>query len=400
MFRWKEQVKSLGKPEWNELFQYTVELHRRGTHPPAAPFPYAWEEVGVGYCYGPAFGHWDIVHIILDALPFQPIHAKNQILNNLQLQGPDGMLPGTIWLQDEEVRWSTVTGHPPLWPAAVQEYYEWYGDLDTLQKAYTCLLRQIDWFEKNRSAGNGFYYSDLFNHSWESGVDDGIRFDWVRSQPQACVDATAHVFQLYDVAVRWASLLNENTFLTETFMDRADHLKGVIQNRLFDEETGMFHDDETVGNPDRRHLTVEGIWPIVVGAATRKQAQRVVDEHLLNPSRFWTRHPIPSVAMEDPGFEWRMWRGASWNSMAYWAARGCIRYGYRETARRILERALDATSTQFHRTGTVWEFYHPDAGDPLEVERKPYTEHNHPCKDYVGHSPLLAMGYLWSVLTD
>jgi hypothetical protein len=84
--------------------------------------------------------------------------------------------------------------------------------------------------------------------------------------------------------------------------------------------------------------------------------------------------------------------------MSYWAARGCVRYGYFEAAQRLLETALDATAKQFERTGTIWEFYHPHGGEPETLQRKPQTKYNTPFHDYLGHNPLLAMArlYQWS----
>ena len=140
------------------------------------------------------------------------------------------------------------------------------------------------------------------------------------------------------------------------------------------------------------------MWPVVVGAATEEQANRLIDEHLLNPDRFYTAHPICTVAHTDPGFELRMWRGPTWNSMTYWAARGCLRYGRQDAARRLLERALDASAAQFERTGTIWEFYHPHGGDPLQLERKPHTQYNTPCPDYLGHNPLIAMARTYDAI--
>jgi putative isomerase len=86
-----------------------------------------------------------------------------------------------------------------------------------------------------------------------------------------------------------------------------------------------------------------------------------------------------------------MWRGPTWNSMTYWAARGCLRYGRPDAARKLVERALDASAAQFELTGTVWEFYHPHGDDPRQVKRKPHTPYNTPCPDYLGHNPLIAM---------
>jgi putative isomerase len=134
----------------------------------------------------------------------------------------------------------------------------------------------------------------------------------------------------------------------------------------------------------------------VAGAATAEQARRVIDENLLHPGRFFAPHPISTVALSDPRFEQRMWRGPTWNSMTYWAALGCLRYGRADAARRLAERAVDACAAQFDRTGTIWEFYDPLGGDPRALARKPQTRHNAPCPDYLGHNPILALARLYA----
>ncbi len=389
----KAEAARLGKPRWRPMFSYVAALHERSTHPPRPPFPHPWEEIGPGYCYGPAFGHWDLIHQVLDTLPTAPEHARQQILNDLAAQEPDGLVPGSIYLREGTPRWSKTTGHPPVWPVAVQDYVDQTGDTSLLAACYEPLLRQIAWFEANRKAeGRGFFYTDILNHSWESGVDEGVRFLEIATGPRACVDATAHVYGLYEHGACWARLLGHDG---NKLQARADELRAFMQETLFDSETGFFHDIWAVGQPERRRMAFEGIFPLVMGAATPAQAQRVIDENLLNPERFFTPHPISTVGVRDPHFELRMWRGPAWNSMTLWAARGCARYGRADAARALLEAALDDSAAQFARTGTIWEFYHPLGGYPESVQRKPHTAYNQPCRDYLGHNPLLAMARLW-----
>ncbi len=386
------KIESLGKPGWSSMLRYVADLHAQSIRPAIPPFPHPWEEIGSGYCYGPAFGHWDIVHAILDILPFDPEHARCQIENNLVAQEEDGLIPGSIWLREGKTNWSVEAGHPPVWPFAVQDYVDMYGP-EILPWCYKALVRQIRWFEQKRKAeGKGFFYTDILNHSWESGVDEGIRFLETQTGPFACIDATSHVFALYTYAQRWAQDLGEDPSDYEAV---ADKLKAFIQEDLFVEETGFFHDIWAVQDPALRCFAFEGMWPLFVGAATPEQARRVIEENLLNPKRFYTEHPIATVSVDDPRFELRMWRGPAWNSMTYWAARGCINYGEFTPAAALLERALDDSAVQFERTGTIWEFYHPHGGRPEDVQRKPHTEFNAPCRDYLGHNPLLAMALLY-----
>ena len=379
----------LGKPQWQSMLTYVADLHEKSTHPPRYPFPHPWEEIGPGYCYGPAFGHWDIVHAVLDALPSRPQHARNQILNNLAAQQDDGLVPGAIWLRDEKPRWDSKRGHPPLWPVAVQDYADLVGSDGLIHQCYGSLIRQIGWFEAFRRADDvGFYYVDILTRQWESGVDEGVRFHETQPGRFACVDATAHVYTLYELAAAWSETVGRSP---DQYLQKADVLRDFMQNELYCADTGFFHDIWSAKEPSNRRLAFEGMWPMVVGAATPEQANSVIDDHLLNTERVYSQHPICTVGLRDPLFELRMWRGPVWNSMTYWAARGCIRNSRPDAARSLLERALDASADHFDRTGTIWEFYHPHCGHPEELQRKPHTEFNAPCHDYLGHNPLLAM---------
>ncbi len=388
-----KDTQAIGKVGWRPMLRYVAELHARSTHPARTPFPYPWEEIGPGYCYGPAFGHWDIVHQVLDVLPSEPGHARHQLLNNLANQTSDGLIPGSIFLRQAPATWSTDSGHPPVWPAAAQSLYELTADRDFLRTCYTALVRQIGWFERHRKADDGgFFYLDILSRRWESGVDEGVRFDRVQQGRYSCVDATSHVDWMYQFAAEWAKALGEDD---SPFGKRHSELKAFINERLFDPDTGFFHDIWAVGRPGVRRLAFEGMWPVVTGTATPQNAQRVIDENLMDPERFLSEHPIATVGVTDPSFELRMWRGPAWNSMTYWAAAGCRRYGRSDAASEILERALDASARQFERTGTIWEFYHPQGLNPEDLQRKPHTSFNKPCVDYLGHNPLIAMARLW-----
>jgi putative isomerase len=390
------------KPEWRPMLTYVAQLHKANTHPATWPFDYEWEGLGPGYVYGEAFGHWDIVHETIDVLKSYPEHALHQLLNDIKNQEPNGMIPGSIYMpggmsKRDTIYWNKTTeGHPPLWPIAVQDYINNTGDTNSLRSFYSALIRQIRWFENNRKAETeGFFYNDILLKKWESGVDEGVRFDEVKKGPLACIDATSHLFNLYNIATRWAKRLHLDG---RSYEKRRDELRKFIQNDLYVKEEGMFYDIWAVKNPALRNLAFESMWPMVTGAATQEQANTYIDKYLLDTSVFLTPHPIATVGRRDPKFEMRMWRGPAWNSMAYWAARGCVNYNRKDAAKIILEKALDESATQFKRTGTIWEFYNSLGGHPEDVKRKPHTNYNVPCKDYLGHNPLIAMAVLYDSL--
>jgi hypothetical protein len=412
----QKEVATLGKPAWRPMLKYVVMLHEVDTHPAEAPFAFPWEDTGRGYGYGPGTGHWDLVHEIIDVMPAAPEHAREQLLNDVRLQLPSGFLPGIYWMRkpattkadpgiydDANSKYSPTQGNPPLWVVAADDYLQQTGGDRVLKAEFLKTARlQLGWFERERRAKpDGFLYLDIVNHKWESGVDQGIRFDdsgLASKHPSstACVDATSHVYQEYVYAAKWARELGEDAGPLEA---RAGELRKFIQTKLWDEKGGFFYDSWVLDGSVKERVrtdSFEGMWPMVVGAATPRQGQRVIDEWLMRKDRFFTPHPISTVAASDPKFELRMWRGPVWNSMTYWAARGSLRYGRPQEARKLLEAALDDSAAQFDRTGIVWEFYSPFSGKPEDLKRKPETSRNAPFPDYIGHDPLLAMARLWA----
>jgi hypothetical protein len=425
----EHEAETTGKPEWRPMLEYVVRLHVADTHPAEAPFQYPWEDTGRGYGYGPGTGHWDLVHEMLDELPGAPEHVKEQLLNDVGMQLKSGFLPGLYWMRQDRPKgvgvgdglpagvpgdggekYSATQGNPPVWVVAADDYMTATGDRSLAPLFLETVVKQIGWFERERRAKpDGFLYLDIVNSKWESGVDEGVRFDGtgVGHEPAstACVDATAHVYQMYVYAAKWSRMTGKDGAVWEA---KAAHLREFLRTKLWSERDGFFYDSWVLERapdgpraqwrgtlaPGRAH-SFEGMWPMVVGAATEVQARRVLGEWVMNPQRFFTPHPIATVSVSDPKFELRMWRGPVWNSMTYWAARGALRYGERADAHALLGAALDDTAKQFDRTGVVWEFYSPFGGKPEDLKRKPQTKRNEPFTDYLGHNPVLAMARMW-----
>lgn len=389
---WKQlhqEIDGFKENDWKGLLHYVADLHEKSTHKACWPFDYDWEEIGPGYFYAPAFGHWDIIHQTLDVLPSCPQHGLNQLKNNVKNQEPSGLVPGSFWMPNnpwangDSATWSKKKqGHPPVWPLAVDRYIRITRDSSVISHFYLALTRQISWFENERKSNDGaFYYNDIYLRNFESGVDDGVRFEHKIKDKLSCIDATAHVYMLYDRAVAWGDRLGLETSF---YAKRRDEIRAYINEKLYDETTGLYLDIWAMEDTSLITISFETMWPLTMACADTAKAHRIIDEYLLNPKHFFTEHPIATVSVSDPTFEMRMWRGPIWNSMTYWAAVSCLNYGREDAAIAILKKALDASAKQFKATGKIWEFYHPHGEAPTSVERKPYTEHNQPSPDYLG----------------
>ena len=379
---------------WHTVLHHLALLHENSIYEiETCPAPYPLETLGPGYYFAPAFGHWDLIFALLDSCPVMPEHTLRQLKNMLSFQQSDGFLPGAIFFRsngEETVIPHWYSGFPPIWPLAADEYDRITGSNVAAKLCLDPLIRQIHWYEQNRVAdGFGFYYQDMVEpKSWESGVDESIRCEVVQERGKfPCIDATCHLRLLYDAAARWSAQLGRDA---AEFIQKREELDSIVQTHFYAEETGFFHDAFLLER-DFKYRTLNGVWALTCGAASPEQAHRVIEESLLNPERFFTEHPLPFVAVNEPFFELKMWRGASWNSLTYMAVLGCLRFGRKDAAVKIAERALHWSQVYYNKTGAVWEFYHPQAkSSPSAMARKraPWLL---PCREYLGHNPLFAL---------
>lgn len=158
-------------------------------------------------------------------------------------------------------------------------------------------------------------------------------------------------------------------------------LTPAIIDRFWDEERGLFLDVargnvarpgemDRVGDDFRvRTSTWSALAPLALPDLPERIGRRLVDEHLLDPARYWPAYPPPSVSVSEPGFEprdwetWlvrRYWRGPTWINSAWLLWLGLRRLGYGEQAAVM----ADALGEAYAREGSR-EFYEPFTGEGL-----------------------------------
>jgi hypothetical protein len=143
-------------------------------------------------------------------------------------------------------------------------------------------------------------------------------------------------------------------------------LTDAIIQRCYDERTGLFW---PVARPaPARHpaLTWATLSPLALPDLPEEIGHRLVDEHLLDESHFWTAVPPPSVSIRDRSFSLhdggflrprRYWRGPTWVNAAWMVWLGLVRLGYEAKADELVGRVAGAVS----RSG-LREYYDPFTG--------------------------------------
>jgi glycogen debranching enzyme len=135
---------------------------------------------------------------------------------------------------------------------------------------------------------------------------------------------------------------------------------------MYDEQTGLFG---PVARPEPTRppaLTWTALAPLALPDLPEPIGRRLVEEHLLDPERFWLPVPPPSVSAGDPSFSLddtgllgvkRYWRGPMWINSAWLVWLGLVRLGYSEQAAELVKRVGAAVSSEGLR-----EYYDPFSG--------------------------------------
>jgi hypothetical protein len=143
-------------------------------------------------------------------------------------------------------------------------------------------------------------------------------------------------------------------------------LTGSLIERTYDESTGLF---TPIARPAPRvapAVTVAALAPLALPDLPEAIGRRLVEEHLLNPARFWLPVAPPSVSVAEPSFslrdtgligQRRYWRGPTWINTAWLVWLGLTRLGYEEPAALLAQHLGAAVAAHGLR-----EYYEPYTG--------------------------------------
>ncbi len=139
-----------------------------------------------------------------------------------------------------------------------------------------------------------------------------------------------------------------------------------LERQCWDESEGRWLFLSGAERDPERALTIACIMPIIIASMDAERVERVVSDHLLNPARFWTEYPVPSVAVSeqafDPEGESTIWRGPVCLNLNWLLARGLHRHGFDDAAREIETKSILMAEKDFR------EFYSPLTGKGLRGE--------------------------------
>ena len=267
----------------------------------------------------------------------------------------------------------------------VRELYRRFRDRWLLEMLFDDLLAWNRWWEQHRQidgllawgsdpyqpvTGNRWEtdgVNDRFGAALESGLDNSPMYD---DMP---FDRSRHLMQLHDVGLNSlyvmdcealadiAGVLNRPAEEKE-LRQRAAAFRTALAG-FWDEDFGLFLNRRTdTGAPSRR-ISPTNFYPLLAGAATPAQAQRMMAEHFYNPAEFWGKYVLPSIARNDPAYpEQDYWRGRIWAPMNFLVYLGLRRYRLVQPCADLAGRSVELLLSEWRAHGHVHENYSGDTG--------------------------------------
>ncbi len=299
---------------------------------------------------------WDNYFHALAYRHVEPRLAKDQLRILLDHQREDGMIPdaihdeGTVTHLDFPVD-ADVT-KPPLIAWAAWKLFEQDGDTEFLDEIYASIVRWNNWwFENNDLDHNGLCE---YQHPFSSGLDDSPL--WDSGMPVESPDLNTYLCLQQESLAQISEVIGEKADAAR-WAKRADAMARRMTRLCWDARAGVYW-ARRLGKR-LPVVTPFNLYPLLTGRLPGEIADRLVG-HIADPNKFWSRYPIPTVAMDDPQFDpQQMWRGPTWVNINYLFIEGLFKSGYPALARQLRQRTLEmlANHTDFY------EYYDPQSGE-------------------------------------
>jgi hypothetical protein len=319
-----------------------------------------------------------------------PPLAPDVVHNFLALQEPDGHIPRTvspnrIWDKGDQAKpflCQTLNRHLKSLNYENISQTEEVVTVEVLSKLHLYLR----YFENNRRHESGLYH---WRNVLESGVDDNLALIYPTEAAKdenidlgkfpdgeiLAVDASAYMVCEFEAFANLADCVG-NQYLHSDYQKKADILKQLIEEKLWDKELNMYVNYYPGDKTFVRVRSWTGLTPVCLGIASEERANLCIEKNILSEAHFLRPYGLASYAASEKlynqasrGLYGRAmvsnWQGPIWILVNALACRGLVHYGRSSAAPQVAERVLIAMQMDLAKNKTLHENYNAESGAPL-----------------------------------
>ena len=213
----------------------------------------------------------------------------------------------------------------------------------------------------------------------ESGLDNSPRFfnqfdgeKWrkfplKKIRKLIAVDLNAQMADYYQ-NIGVIAMMKEDSRSAEYF-SKAEQLIDNMQIYLWDDDENFFFDYDAEMKTKQPLYSASSFWALFGGCVLKGKLNKVIN-HMVNPNKFWTELPIPSIAIDSEFFSPDMWMGPTWVSQNYWFIIGLKRYNFGSLAAQLAQKSLKYLENSYYNYNKFYEFYNPLGISQKKLMRK------------------------------
>ncbi len=282
----------------------------------------------------------------------------NNILIFIENQNDDGRIPGMIEYVENKLEcfYEWFQGYCFPQPA-LNIYYLIGKDKQYLKKLYKTLKMFDDYLWKYRdSDGDGCLETWC---EWDTGEDNSTRLTgapdkWggdkppyaLGKMPYESMDCMSYSYDGRSVLAVISDILDNGK--GHYWLTKAEEVKKKIRSYLWREERQACFDRDC-NNEFMDVLIHNNLRAMYHGAFYQDMADQFIKYHLLNPDEFWTKMPLPSIAVNDPLFrnnETNDWSGQPEGLTYQRAIRALENYGHYAEITLLGQNLIEATAEE------------------------------------------------------
>ena len=261
--------------------------------------------------------------------------------------------------EDRFTRFDPAATGPDVMPWCEWEYFKNFGDMERLRQVFPPLMAYHNWMRRHHTWPDGTYWSS----GWGCGMDNLPRL-----QPgyHICLehghmiwnDACMQELLNCRILMEMGRLLGREEDV-RALMEERDNLARVINEKLWDEETGFYYDLWKTG--ELNHVKhVGAYWALLADIVPPERLERFI-AHLENENEFKCPHRVPALSADHPWFgkDGGYWNGGVWPPTNYMVLTGLDHCGKFELSHEIAMNHHANVVEVYNRLGTIYENYAP-----------------------------------------
>lgn len=276
---------------------------------------------------------------------------------------------------------------PPVGSLMVRELYRHYGDQWFVDSLFDALLSWNRWWPEERTIdGYLAWGSDPWPEGrkgklaayspraarFESGLDNSVMWDDVSFNEEtctlelACVDLMSFYVADCKALADLADVLGRSEAVE--LRQRADRFTAKLQT-LWNEEAGIFMNRRTDTGEFDDSLSPALFYPMLAGACSQEQADRMIKEYMLNPDKFGGDWLITMTPWDDPAWKDNdYWRGRIWAPVNFLVYLGLRNVDCATAQKEFAEKSGNLILKEWLKNGHVHENYSPVTGEGCSLD--------------------------------